>query len=120
MKKFIFYLLLLSGCQSAKNYKFATKYQSGDTTIIELYGSRYPNVHSIEPRIMIKDTFILKLKHFNQGVISANEIFIKPGFYTYTGYLKVKNDTLLVNLFAINTDDNTIDTVSYNGVYFFK
>lgn len=51
------------------------------------------------------------------GTISGKEIPAKTGHYKYLGNVTIQEDRVEVNLSYDNTDDKTIDPVSWNGQY---
>jgi len=65
----------------------------------------------------VTDTFYLALPHDKDGTIKGEDIPVRDGYYKYTGSIQVSRDKLMIALSAINTDDNTIDPLSWNGTY---
>ena len=51
------------------------------------------------------------------GVVRGEEIPVNPGYYGYTGNVKFSKNSVKIELYAINTDDNKIENFSWNGVY---
>jgi hypothetical protein len=63
------------------------------------------------------DTFFLALPYYHDGNIKGEDIPVRDGYYKYTGSVLVSGSKLTISLSAINTDDKTIDPLSWNGTY---
>jgi len=78
-----------------------------------------PYINSVETPKAIPDTLLLKFKEY-KAEIPGNEIYNKPDYYKYGGYLRIKDDTLTVNLHYIDTFKKKLEPLIYNGTYFLK
>jgi hypothetical protein len=114
-------LLLSVSCESAKNDPVAYLVVREGKNYVVLTGRRKLNAH--DPASigkMYKDSFLLALPSFTNGTIKGTDIAVNPGYYSYSGNVVLSDKQLKVNLATINTDNNTLDPIPWNGTYRFE
>jgi hypothetical protein len=116
----LLFVIIISTCSRAKNYKTANIKISDVDTFLVLKGERIPIKHDIGSVFSdetYKDSLIIKIPSLRNGKILGSEIPVKEGYYKYQGYLQIKGKDLQVRLEIINTDDNKIVPETFNGDY---
>ncbi|MCV9386988.1 hypothetical protein [Reichenbachiella ulvae] len=101
------------------NDEVATIEQRPEGLLITLTGQRLFMVHdpiSMLSRSTYADTFKIELPRSN-GQINGEEIPTRSGSYSYSGTINIEQDLLLIDLYRNNTDDGTLDELSWNGTY---
>jgi hypothetical protein len=106
----------------AKNYKQAFIRKDKDHFIITVKGKRLYMAHdpiSALSRNTYEDSMQFAIPR-DQGIINGSEIPIRPGYYKFTGTIKIENDKLEIKLFADNYDDKKLNPDTWNGMYNLK
>jgi len=125
MFKIIAYLvyflpLILCSCSGGENYEKAYGFEKDGKSFIKLKGKRQLAAHdpvSVVSNETYEDSLVIQVPSLQNGIISGKEIPPKTGHYKYLGNVTIQEDRVEVNLSYDNTDDKTIDPVSWNGKY---
>jgi hypothetical protein len=51
------------------------------------------------------------------GRVDGSEIPVKKGYYRYAGSIRFVEGRMIVDLYYVDTDDNKLEPVSWNGSY---
>jgi hypothetical protein len=116
----VFFGALLASCAHPKNNKAAFILYKNNQPFIRLTGKRVPLTHDlfgIFSNKLIDDTLLIQIPFLKEGIIAGKDIPVEEGYYKYQGHINIKKDSLIVNLQMLNTDDEKIEELSYNGVY---
>jgi hypothetical protein len=112
-----FILLLSFG--GAKIYKTATLSKKGNAFVITVRGKGvghpagfsdifFPKTHEMSEEYLIPRDI---------GIIKGEELPTQEGYYKSTGTITITHNHLKIDLFAINTDDNKLESHTWNGTY---
>ena len=116
---FLAVTLLLAACDRSENYEQAHYVESGVRFEVTLRGKRMLMAH--DPISMIQgktseEGLVLDLPRLS-GLVSGDEIPVRPGYYGYLGRVEFNDSRMIVDLYINNTDDGTKDALSWNGQY---
>lgn len=117
---FCFVLLItLLACSRAYNYKDAEGITVSGQHFIKLKGKRKLMAHDISAFFnkTYEDSILISVPSLKDGIVKAEEIPAKEGYYKYLGELSIKGNILEVNLSYDNTDDKKIELSAWNGQY---
>jgi hypothetical protein len=115
-----FLSLLLTSCSDGENYDKAYGFEKDGKSFLMLKGERQLAAHdpgSLISNETYKDSLVLEVPSLQNGEISSGDIPVKQGRYKYLGSITIQGDRVHVKLSYDNTDDKTIDQVSWNGKY---
>lgn len=115
-----FLLLLLYSCSSGENYEKAYGFEKDGKSFIKLKGKREFAAHDLGSLVLnetYEDSLIIQVPSLQNGNICGRDIPVKQGYYKYLGNVTIQDGRVEVKLSYDNTDDKTIDPVSWNGKY---
>ncbi|MDB5018424.1 MAG: hypothetical protein JWQ84_3256 [Mucilaginibacter sp.] len=102
------------------NYPDAYIVKNGNHEFIKLKGRRKLIVHDLFSLLINKtyeDSTLLPILVIEDGIIRGNVIPVEKGDYKFDGTILIKGKSLIVHLYLINTDDNTLPAYDWNGKY---
>jgi hypothetical protein len=115
--------LSTSACGSY-NKKDAYLSTQGQSAVLEIHGMRRYMAHDPVSAVVggrYEDSASFRLPYCQNCVVQGADVRYNDGeaHYRLTGYVKISQAQrqAVVNLQAVNTDDNTLEPVSWNGVY---
>jgi len=112
-------LFLLSACTSSSNDPTAIISGTNGTIQVTVHCMRENMVHDpisifFRSTSPASETFTLpKLV----GRVDGSEIPVKKGYYRYAGSIRFVEGRMIVDLYYVDTDDNKLEPVSWNGSY---
>jgi hypothetical protein len=105
----------------SKNFDIAYIIRSGENYKVTIKGERSLMSHDLISAFSRKtytDSIVLVLPR-SEGEILGHEI-PKKGSYDFSGSIKVKNHTMMVDLYQDKLDQNLKDPLTWNGEYKLK
>lgn len=110
----------VTACSKSRNYEDATIYTENGQEYIKLKGRRVLMSHDFGGLFgdnTYEDSLLIPLPPLSDKIILGKDIPVEDGHYKYTGDILIDGQTLNVNLFYNNTDDNINDPLGWNGQY---
>lgn len=112
--------IIMASCSGAKNYKDAYGVIIDSKKYLKLLGERVPIPHNLSTLGQTyKDSILIRVPSFSDGVIEGNKIPVEKGNYNFSGQIAIKGNHIKVNLLIDDIADKMQRPCSWNGEYKF-